>query len=61
MNFNFVGGRGRAEIPTRPDVMMAMKNALPPNANFTTCAVGPEQFPANVLSFGGSYAGGNGG
>jgi len=34
----------------RPEVMIAMKNALPPNANFTTCAVGPEQFPANVLS-----------
>ena len=49
MNFNFVWGVAGGQ-KFRPDVMMAMKNALPPNANFTTCAVGPEQFPANVLS-----------
>ncbi len=27
-----------------------MKNALPPGSNFTTCAVGIEQFPANMMS-----------
>jgi len=49
MNFNFVWGVAGGQ-KFRPEVMIAMKNALPPNANFTTCAVGPEQFPANVLS-----------
>ncbi|MBP8980302.1 MAG: 3-keto-5-aminohexanoate cleavage protein [Syntrophobacterales bacterium] len=49
MNFNFVWGVAGGQ-KFRPDVMIAMKNALPPDANFTTCAVGPEQFPANVMS-----------
>jgi 3-keto-5-aminohexanoate cleavage enzyme len=49
MNFNFVWGVAGGQH-FRPDVMIAMKNALPPGSNFTTCAVGPEQFPANMLS-----------
>ncbi|MDI9571278.1 MAG: 3-keto-5-aminohexanoate cleavage protein [Pseudomonadota bacterium] len=49
MNFNFVWGVAGGQR-FRPEVMIAMKNALPPKATFTTCAVGPEQFPANVLS-----------
>ncbi|HOF04771.1 MAG TPA: 3-keto-5-aminohexanoate cleavage protein [Syntrophales bacterium] len=49
MNFNFVWGVAGGQ-KFRPEVMIAMKNALPPQANFTTCAVGPEQFPANVMS-----------
>jgi len=49
MNFNFVWGVAGGQR-FRPEVMIAMKNALPPKANFTTCAVGPEQFPANVMS-----------
>ena len=40
MNFNFVWGVAGGQ-KFRPDVMIAMKNALPPDANFTTCAVGP--------------------
>jgi 3-keto-5-aminohexanoate cleavage enzyme len=49
MNFNFVWGVAGGQH-FRPDVMIVMKNALPPGSNFTTCAVGPEQFPANMLS-----------
>jgi 3-keto-5-aminohexanoate cleavage enzyme len=49
MNFNFVWGVIGGQ-KFRPEVMIAMKNALPPDANFTTCAVGLEQFPANTLS-----------
>jgi 3-keto-5-aminohexanoate cleavage enzyme len=49
MNFNFVWGVAGGQH-FRPEVMIAMKNALPPGSNFTTCAVGPEQFPANMLS-----------
>jgi 3-keto-5-aminohexanoate cleavage enzyme len=49
MNFNFVWGVIGGQ-KFRPDVMIAMKNAIPANANFTTCAVGIEQFPANILS-----------
>ncbi|MDD5712493.1 MAG: 3-keto-5-aminohexanoate cleavage protein, partial [Smithellaceae bacterium] len=49
MNFNFVWGVVGGQ-KFRPDVMVAMKNALPENAHFTTCAVGIEQFPANVMS-----------
>jgi len=49
MNFNFVWGVAGGQR-FRPDVMIAMKNALPPGSNFTTCGVGPEQFPANMLS-----------
>lgn len=49
MNFNFVWGVAGGQR-FRPEVMIAMKNALPPDSNFTTCAVGPEQFPANMLS-----------
>jgi 3-keto-5-aminohexanoate cleavage enzyme len=49
MNFNFVWGVTGGQR-FRPEMMIAMKNALPPGANFTTCAVGVEQFPANMLS-----------
>jgi 3-keto-5-aminohexanoate cleavage enzyme len=49
MNFNFVWGVTGGQ-KFRPEVMIAMKNALPPGSNFTTCAVGIEQFPANVMS-----------
>lgn len=49
MNFNFVWGVVGGQ-KFRPEVMIAMKNALPPGSNFTTCAVGIEQFPANVMS-----------
>ena len=49
MNFNFVWGVTGGQ-KFRPEVMIAMKNALPPGANFTTCAVGIEQFPANMMS-----------
>jgi 3-keto-5-aminohexanoate cleavage enzyme len=49
MNFNFVwdvvGGQ-----QFRPDTFIAMKNAIPARANFTTCAVGNTQFPANMMS-----------
>jgi 3-keto-5-aminohexanoate cleavage enzyme len=49
MNFNFVWGVTGGQ-KFRPEVMIAMKNTLPPGSNFTTCAVGIEQFPANVMS-----------
>lgn len=48
MNFNFVWGVTGGQ-KFRPEMMIAMKNALPPGSNFTTCAVGIEQFPANVM------------
>lgn len=49
MNFNFVWGVTGGQH-FRPEIMIAMKNALPPGSNFTTCAVGVEQFPANMMS-----------
>ena len=49
MNFNFVWGVTGGQH-FRPEMMIAMKNALPPGSNFTTCAVGVEQFPANMMS-----------
>ena len=48
-NFNFVWGvAGGMEF--RPDMFMVMKHAVPEDANFTTCGVGTEQFPAVTLS-----------
>ncbi len=48
-NFNFVWGvAGGMEF--RPDMFMVLKNALPDDANFTTCGVGTEQFPSITLS-----------
>jgi len=49
MNFNFVWGVVGGQ-KFRPDVFISMVNAIPATANFTTCAVGNEQFPANVMS-----------
>ncbi|MFH2128923.1 MAG: 3-keto-5-aminohexanoate cleavage protein [bacterium] len=49
MNFNFVWGVAGGQR-FRPDVFIAMVNALPTGANFTTCGVGLDQFPANIMS-----------
>ncbi len=49
MNFNFVWGVTGGQH-FRPDTFLSMKAALPEGANFTTCGVGIEQFPANVMS-----------
>ena len=49
MNFNFVWGVSGGQR-FRPEVMVAMKNALPPNSNFTACGVSIEQFPAVTMS-----------
>lgn len=49
MNFNFVWGVCGGQ-KFRPESFVAMVNALPPNANFTTCGVGNEEFPAIMQS-----------
>ncbi|MBW2544018.1 MAG: 3-keto-5-aminohexanoate cleavage protein [Deltaproteobacteria bacterium] len=49
INFNFVWGVAGGQR-FRPEAFVAMRNAIPENANFTTCAVGPEQIPAITLS-----------
>ncbi len=49
MNFNFVWGVAGGQ-KFRPDVFVSMVNALPKDANFTTCGVGLDQFPANAMS-----------
>lgn len=49
MNFNFVWGVSGGQR-FRPEVMVAMKNALPPGSSFTACGVGIEQFPAVMMS-----------
>jgi 3-keto-5-aminohexanoate cleavage enzyme len=49
MNFNFVWGVAGGQA-FRADSFIAMMNALPPNANFTTCGVGPEEFPCIMQS-----------
>jgi len=49
MNFNFVWGVAGGQH-FRPENFVAMVNALPEGANFTTCGVGVEQFPAITLS-----------
>ncbi|PKN69546.1 MAG: hypothetical protein CVU54_09420 [Deltaproteobacteria bacterium HGW-Deltaproteobacteria-12] len=49
MNFNFVWGVAGGQS-FRADSFIAMMNALPPNANFTTCGVGPEEFPCIMQS-----------
>jgi 3-keto-5-aminohexanoate cleavage enzyme len=48
-NFNFVWGVAGGQ-KFRPDVFTAFVNALPAEANFTTCAVGNEQYPAIMQS-----------
>jgi 3-keto-5-aminohexanoate cleavage enzyme len=49
MNFNFVWGVAGGQH-FRPENFVAMMNALPEGANFTTCGVGIEQIPAITLS-----------
>jgi 3-keto-5-aminohexanoate cleavage enzyme len=49
MNFNFVWGVAGGQA-FRPDAFVAMKNALPPYANFTTCGVGTDEFQCITLS-----------
>jgi len=49
MNFNFVWGVAGGQH-FRPETFVAMMNAIPEGANFTTCAVGTEQIPAITLS-----------
>lgn len=49
MNFNFVWGVVGGQA-FRPDAFVTMYHALPAGANFTTCGVGIEQFPANMMS-----------
>ena len=49
MNFNFVWGVAGGQR-FRPDAFTAMVHALPANANFTTCGVGHDEFPAIMQS-----------
>ena len=49
MNFNFVWGVAGGQ-KFRPEVFAAMVHALPPTANFTTCGVGRNEFPAIMQS-----------
>lgn len=49
MNFNFVWGVAGGQT-FRPEVFAAMVHALPPTANFTTCGVGRNEFPAIMQS-----------
>ena len=48
-NFNFVWGVAGGQ-KFRPDAFTAMVHAIPPDSNFTTCAVGTEQYPAIMQS-----------
>lgn len=49
LNINFVWGVAGGQA-FRPEAFIAMKNALPPHANFTTCGVGTDEFPCITLS-----------
>lgn len=49
MNFNFVWGVAGGQ-QFRTEAFIAMMNALPPNARFTTCGVGTDQYPAIMQS-----------
>lgn len=49
MNFNFVWGVAGGQA-FRTETFVAMMNALPPKANFTTCGVGTDEFPAITQS-----------
>lgn len=49
MNFNFVWGVAGGQ-QFRAEAFIAMMNALPPKANFTTCGVGTDQFPCIMQS-----------
>jgi len=48
-NFNFVWGVAGG-MAFRPDLFMVLKNALPEDANYTTCGVGLDEFPAINMS-----------
>ncbi|MBN2158383.1 MAG: 3-keto-5-aminohexanoate cleavage protein [Spirochaetes bacterium] len=49
MNFNFVWGVAGGQA-FRAETFIAMMNALPPKANFTTCGVGTDEFPCIMQS-----------
>jgi len=49
MNFNFVWGVAGGQR-FRPESFAALVHALPPGANYTTCGVGNEEFPAILQS-----------
>lgn len=49
MNFNFVWGVVGGQ-QFRTEAFIAMMNALPPKANFTTCGVGTDEFPCIMQS-----------
>jgi len=49
MNFNFVWGVAGGQ-KFRPEAFTTLYNALPPGANFTTCGVGNDEFPAIMQS-----------
>jgi len=49
MNFNFVWGVAGGQT-FRPDTFAALVNAIPSGANFTTCGVGNNEFPAIMQS-----------
>jgi 3-keto-5-aminohexanoate cleavage enzyme len=49
MNFNFVWGVAGGQS-FRAETFIAMMNALPPKANFTTCGVGTDEFPCIMQS-----------
>ena len=48
-NFNFVWGVAGGQA-FRADSFIVLKNALPPESNFTTCGVGTDEFPAITQS-----------
>jgi len=48
-NINFVWGVAGGQS-FRPDAFMTMKHALPEGANFTTCGIGTDEFPACMQS-----------
>lgn len=49
MNFNFVWGVAGGQA-FRSEAFIAMMNAIPPKANFTTCGVGTDEFPCIMQS-----------
>ncbi len=49
MNFNFVWGVAGGQA-FRVETFVALMNAIPAKANFTTCGVGTDEFPAIMLS-----------
>ncbi|MBP7735126.1 MAG: 3-keto-5-aminohexanoate cleavage protein [Spirochaetes bacterium] len=49
INFNFVWGVAGGQA-FRADAFVALMNALPPKATFTTCGVGTDEFPAIMQS-----------